>query len=417
MLLSCRVVCMTLLDAAHGGTIVDTDEPDDWRRDNFLIPPAEIDPNLYPRMSNMSAGFLYRAIALADTPEPTEYVTIPMNSRSIKLQVAVSRWNLLWESAQFRRRFFDEEDLPKSLWRFAELGDVNVQFVPRTRSRYFEYAVFAHLLPKSTLERFGLPLLRAGQWPFLADLVEPDALLPQDFAERLSRAWAWTIWPSLMSGSSISAFSPGDPLRILSHQLDFWLPAVTEVIQSRLKDFPAVENGIEPSPITLIDGSILDGATASNPRMGGDVWTGESEAANVRAETIEMADRTGRLREIIDAVKSNRVEDDFSDRWSFAKEDFERKLYNKRSKVKVRFVELTETSIVQSGQSEYLDDLATNEFLSILDPTNRQIVVLLNSGVTKKTEIAKMLGYANHSPVSKRLAKIRLSAAEYFGDR
>lgn len=408
---------MTLMNTAEGGTMVETDELDNWRRHDFLIPPADIDPNVYPRMSNMSAAFIYRAIALPDKPESPEYVTVPMLGRSTKLQVAVSQWNLLWESAQFRRRFFAEEDLPKSIWRFAELGDINVQFVPRTKSRYFEYAVFAHLLPKSTLERFGLPLLRAGQWPFLADLVEPDSLLPHDFEERLARAWGWTVWPSLMSGSAMGAFSSSDPLRLLSHQLDFWLPAVTEVIQARLRDFPQVDNGIEPKPITLIDGSTLTGATASNPRKGGDIWTGESEAADVRAATIEMADRTGRLRAIVDAVKSNRVEDDFSDRWSYAREDFERKLYSKRSKVKVRFVELTDATIVQSSQSEYLDNLATNEFLSILDPANRQIVVLLNSGVTKKTEIAKMLGYANHSPVSKRLARIRLAAAEYFGDR
>ena len=151
--------------------------------------------------------------------------------------------------------------------------------------------------------------------------------------------------------------------------------------------------------------------------MGGEIWVGEDEARDVREDAIAAADRTGQLRAIVDAVKSNRIEDDFSDRWSFAREDFERKLYSKRSRTKVRFVELTDATVVQSSQSEYSDNLATNEFLSILDPVNRQIVVLLNSGVTKKTEIAQMLGYANHSPVSKRLTQIRRAAASYFGDR
>lgn len=36
------------------------------------------------------------------------------------------------------------------------------------------------------------------------------------------------------------------------------------------------------------------------------------------------ADADGRLRGILDAVRSNRVEDYFSDRWSYAREDFER---------------------------------------------------------------------------------------------
>nr|WP_257908673.1 hypothetical protein [Janibacter limosus] len=42
------------------------------------------------------------------------------------------------------------------------------------------------------------------------------------------------------------------------------------------------------------------------------------------------------------------------------------------------------------------------------------IVVLLNSGFTSKTEIADILGYANHSAVSKRLAKIRVAAERFF---
>jgi hypothetical protein len=215
----------------------------------------------------------------------------------------------------------------------------------------------------------------------------------------------------------MGAFRDREPLRLLSHQLDFWLPAITEVMQQRLRELPLVDNGIVAGPITLTDGSVLGRVSARNPRMGGEIWVGEEEAAWAREDTIELADRGGRLRGIVDAVKSNRVEDDFSDRWSYAKEDFERKLYSKRSKTKVRFVELSDSTLVQSSDSEYLDDLATNEFLSILDPVNRQIVVLLNSGYTKNTEIATVLGYANHSPVSKRLTQIRKAATDYFGER
>lgn len=50
-----------------------------------------------------------------------------------------------------------------------------------------------------------------------------------------------------------------------------------------------------------------------------------------------------------------------------------------------------------------LGKIVTDDFITLLDKQNQQIVILLNSGVTKKTEIAEILGYANHSPVSKRL--------------
>jgi len=49
----------------------------------------------------------------------------------------------------------------------------------------------------------------------------------------------------------------------------------------------------------------------------------------------------------------------------------------------------------------------------MLDVRNRQIVVLLNSGATR-TEIAEILGYANHSAISKRLSQIRATAEAFF---
>lgn len=239
---------------------------------------------------------------------------------------------------------------------------------------------------------FGLPLLRGGQWPFMADWARIDDFLPPDFEARLARAWAWAVWPHLMSGSKIKAFSADDPIRLLAHNLDFWVPAVTAAIQDRLRDFPEVDKGKTPGPVTLEDGSVLAGSVAGNPRMGGPVWFGEDDAHSAVVETVETADRTGRLRGILDAVRSHRVEDDFSSHWSYAREDFERKLHGKRRKVKVKFVELTDTIPVHGPESEVLGNLVTNDFLALLDGRNRQIVVLLSSGVTKKTEIADILG-------------------------
>lgn len=78
-----------------------------------------------------------------------------------------------------------------------------------------------------------------------------------------------------------------------------------------------------------------------NPRTGGPIWMGEDEAAEKVAETVEVADGTGRLRGILDAVRGHRVEDDFSVQWSNAREDFERKLCAKpplRSEAKAGLV-------------------------------------------------------------------------------
>jgi hypothetical protein len=128
------------------------------------------------------------------------------------------------EAAQFRRHFFDIDDLPEPMAKIADLGDVNVSFVPRTRARYFEYAPLFHLLPKRVLGMFGLPLLRGGQSPFMADWAGIDDFLPPDFERRLARAWAWRVWPHLMSSLKMKGFSAEDPIRLLAHNLDLWVP-------------------------------------------------------------------------------------------------------------------------------------------------------------------------------------------------
>jgi hypothetical protein len=125
---------------------------------------------------------------------------------------------------------------------------------------------------------------------------------------------------------------------------------------------------------------------------------------------VEAADEGGRLRTIIDAVRRHRVEDDFSDRWSWAKEDFERKLYSKRSKCRVSFVELRDTLPVHGPDKEVDGNLLWDDLLAMVDPKDRSVVVCLRNGLTRVSEISDVLGYANHSAVSKKLARIRTRA-------
>jgi len=373
--------------------------------------PEHLTPGVFPRMWAMSAGTVSNAVLRAERPFPLEYVTIPFSAtKFVELTSAVGIWNLLWETAQFRVHLYDDEELAAELRSVVGFEETNVAFVPRTRSRYYEYSPLAHLIPGGTLDRFGLPRLCGGHWPFVVGALDVDSHLPADFETRLARAWASTVWRHLNSGSPLSGFSKDDPIRLLAHNLDFWIPPVTTVVQEILREFPLVDNGIDPTQPGC------EGLTAARPRVSGDLWCGEAEAAEVVEQTVEAADSGGRLRGILEAVRANRVEDDFSDRWSNARIDFERKLHRTRSKVKVRFVELTDTIPVQGPDTEIEGRLVSADFLALLDPPNRQIVVLLTSGYTKLTEVADVLGYRNHSAVSKRLKQIRDQAARFFGD-
>ena len=404
-----------------------TSEPEDERRPTaeevaafqaryLLAGDDDADAEAFPRMFNISAGFVMKKVIRAEVPDPPQYVALPMlpaDDGRIAFRLAIAEWNRMWEAAQYRRRAVG--DLPPAMERLAELGDHNVVFVPRTSARYYEYAALYHLIPAQTLRRFGLPLLRAGQWPFTMEPADVDRHLPGDFSTRLERAWAATVWRHLVSGSPMRAFSGDDPIRLLAHNLDFWVPPADGVIRNILEDFPiGAGRPDETEPAVLEDGSVLPGALLANPRMGGDLWRGEEWAGWVVEDVVEQADATGRLRGILDAVRSHRAEDDFSGYWSNAREDFERKLYRKRSKVKVTFVELPDTIPVPGPETHVVGNMVHADFLTLLNPKDREIVVLLTSGMTKLTEIAEELGYANHSAVSKRLARIRRQAAAYF---
>ena len=394
------------------------EEIEELERDE-LFEPSQVSADDYPRVRNVSGAFMFRRVVRALEPVPPEYVTVPIPGSgagaTTELFLAMAKWNMLWEAAQFRRRFLAEKEFPPELREVADRGDVNVVFAPRTATRYYEYAPLFHLLSRSQAERHGLPLMRVAIWPYIAPIGPVDWYLAADFETRLSQAWASAVWRHLIPGSPLRGFSATDPIRLLAHNLDFWLPPVTAAMEEILRD-RSVIGEIEEEPVPLDDGTFLDGAVAAGPRAGGDLWCGEAEAAEVVRRTVEAADASGRLRGILDAVRSSGVEDDFSEHWSYAREDFERKLHRKRSKIKVRFVELTDTIPVQGPETEVEDNLVLGDFLALLDERKRQVVILLRSGYTKVGDVAGILGYKNHSPVSKRLARIRQKAAQYFGE-
>lgn len=394
-------------------------EPDAESLENLALATGEhAEPDAYPRLGNISAGWDFRFMPHPVVPLPAEFAYVPMSPDSddetaAHLLVAVARWNLAWEAAQLRSQIFD--DLPEVLRRAVEGTEANISFVPETRHRYHAYQPLYHQLPRRTLERNGLPLL-FGEWPHVADLGDLDAVLPPDFLTRFERAFAEHIWRRIDSGSPLTAFAPDEPLKLLAHNLDFWLPHAVAIAEEQLRDFERVKPEDEAQARLLEERrrDAPEGVLYDRPRMGGDLWGGEAWAAEITDRMVERADAHGRLRGIIDAVRSNRVQDDFSSRWSYAREDFERKLYHKRAKVAVRFVELTDTIAVHGPETEVEDGLVFEDFLALLDTKERQVVVLLRSGVTGVGDIAKRLGYANHSPVSKKLARIRRKAEAYF---
>lgn len=385
-------------------------------RREWLVDAAERGPEEYPSVYTISPAMMYDVTLVPKTLGGVpEYVWIPIAPHKGigRLEAAISEWNMLWEAGPLRRTMV-HRDFPESLRRIIDATDRDVRLIPRReRTRYAGTAPLYHLLPWSMLRRHGLPALRRHVWPTLMEFPGVAKVLPTDFDDRFSACFAQYIWPLLSPGSSLGAFSSVEPLRLLAHNLDFWLPFVDLAAQERVRSWgrttvkdDRIRRKIEevrshPRPPDYPD------FTVERPLYGGYVWSGEEEAWDVTRRVVELADCRGKLRGIVDAVRSHRVEDDFSSKWSHAKEDFERKLYRKRSKVRVSFVELDERIPVYGPDSEVEFDrrIFWEDFLALLDAKERHVIVLLRSGHTQ-SEIASALGYESHSPVSKALSRI-----------
>lgn len=391
----------------------------------------ELEHGVFPELYNLSARFLYKFLPRPKTLAQPEFLYIPVKKDKgaecgvnyLRLVGILSQWNMAWEAAQLRQDmnlFFNEEDTVKEIApSLSLLKKQNVYLLPDTAERYHAYLPLYALLPLKTLSRYGLPPIRRKLWPSAgSDISELNRVLPSDFRQRLAMAFASHIWPFLNSGSNLAAFDKNEPIRLIAHNLDFWLPHITSVAEDRMRSFDFVDfdDAKERRELSKIQNEALtdEHVFVDRCRKGGYVWSGEDDAFEATNEMIDCADRNGRLRSLMDAIRSNRVEEDFSDRWSFAREDFERKLYKKRQKISVKFVEMDQAFGVAGPESEFAEALLWQDFFAVLNTKEKQIVVCLRKGATNLTEVAQSLGYANHSPISKALARIRQKALKYL---
>lgn len=401
---------------------------------HYAVTDDERTPARFPSMRTLSAAFMYSFVPVPDENLVPEFVTVPV--RDIHERLFVAEWNWMWEAGCLRT-MRDERDLPKGFKWLRRFRGHNLYLLPGGGADvYHRFAILHHLLPLDVIERFGLPPLHRGMWPFTADTMH-SAAFPADLECRLERAWSYHIWP-LLTGGRLGArrnYSSTEPLRLLSHGLEYWLPHAFATIEELVSD------GFDPVPLDTDELRVryedirsnqrVEGLDIARPRMGGYLWCGEGEARDITEAIVRSADADGRLSALIDAVRTNRIQDDFSDRWSREREDFDRAFHHKRAKTKVVFVEMPGTIPVQGphaeidhvevvGESDTAGDAVSNvvweELLSAVDVKSRRIIVVLRSGVTKVGEISKILGYANHSPVSKRLRRIREAATRIVGE-
>ena len=190
----------------------------------------------------LSPAFLFRYVLVPDRePHPPRvhlYLRPPENTAQdrTKFDITLINWNSMWEAGPHTLRSSTQRVFRGVYGGCSKSKTAICVWSPgNPRHRYDAYAPLYHLLPAATLRSVGLPLLKRGLWPHWVHRHQLDTYLSPDFDVRLADAFSRHIWPLLNDRSARFAFTADDPIRMLSHHLDYWLPYIDVVAQRRMR--------------------------------------------------------------------------------------------------------------------------------------------------------------------------------------
>lgn len=292
----------------------------------------------------------------------------------------------------------------------------NIFIVPRQDGVSELDVMLASLLPEETRQRHDIAIeTPANMWllPFGREGLGPD------FASRCERAFEEYIWSKLMPSTRhhVDCFSRNSPYRLLAGDTRLWMNRIYHVALERWESFPIVSEDSESwEPLEVIQQQVYEElpelrgrVEIRRPRTGGEIWNPEDqeECDEVISEAIAGARAVESLENVVDLLLSNATHEDFADRYSWVKEDFERSFYSKRARVKVTLVETVDDFPVwTSNEPQGYENILYRDMLALLDIKERHLVVALRHGKTL-TEIAEDLGYKSHSPISRAVSALK----------
>src|SRR5216684_3593193 len=340
------------------------------------------------------------------------------SKRGLELCGAISLWNQS-ASAGFARParslFVLEREIPS----IRSCENPNVIFVPRQQADGLTelHVMLASLLPDAMLHAARIP--RAAAVLDLTLLNDPER--PPGFAASVCSAFTQYIWTKLAPQSRLreSFFSSSSPLRLLSADISYWMNRVYRVALDRQESFREVSDtsarAWRPLPELAdklnksLPPYLRDRIRVRRPLCGGDLW--DIHDAEEREQVIEEA-ITGvgvmeSLQPIIELLHTHRAHEDFSDRYSWVKEDFERSFYSKRAKLQVVLVETMDDAPVWSADDhDGYSRVLLRDIFAFLNPRERKLFLALRQGRTVG-EIAVRDELAGHAAISRRVKALK----------
>lgn len=297
-------------------------------------------------------------------------------------------------------------------------GNPNIVLVPRIDGCSELDVMLASIVPDRILEQFGIAKIRTST------LLLPYSLRSRNkgartYGLRAREAFSRYIWSELAPrrGCSEADFAEDSPLRLLADDHLLWASRLYRLALDRSDGLAEV--GADPGwePLEVIDEKLRSTLppdqsgkfVVRRPLFGGDLWNMDdpSDCDAMVDDLLDGARILSPIDSVLDVLRSHYAHEDFSARYSWIKEDFERAFYHKRAPVKVTFVETVDDHPVwhADGPAGY-GNVLFRDVLARLDPRDRRIVVALRLGKTV-SEIASEEGLRGHSGISKRLRVIK----------
>lgn len=278
---------------------------------------------------------------------------------------------------------------------------------PPTPFRNVEYLPLYYFIPKRILEQCGHELNSIPRIPKLvfADRNACNIIESDLFVNLIIDAVAYMVWPHMGFKEYMEIYSGYDPAWILAHSPAFWVQE-------------------------LLDSKILP--TANDLYEKGFEYFGympEGEITEILNWLVPHVMEKHNMQAAIETAKEFRCFEDFDFRKSTQKTDFHRKWYHTRTKHPMVSLDSLKEDYEKSlnGQewdlpdySQDVEESATSEvlverFIATLSEKDKAILKMRMEGDTLE-EIAKELGYKNHSGVLKRIRKIGQAFEKFIGE-
>jgi len=313
----------------------------------------------------------------------------------------------------------------------------NVVVAP-THHGYSELmGMLGSLLPDNVLERYGVgrPRPHFWLWPCSesihlrsfenfkkysrAKLNQLEDQHLQRLASIIPSAFEQWIWGKLVGCKRFGMhdFASNSSLRLLAGDVRFWMHRLYRIAIDLYESRPPTEHEddgwrsleeIESHLNDYIEKDDRQNFHISRPRVGGDLWyPDDPDERDWIADLLIDGDTTVEsLSPITEILLGSAAHEDFSDRYSWVKEDFERAFYSKRSRVKIKLFEFVDQCPVHDGlDTPGYQDVLFRDLMAFFDERDRTIILALRQGKTQ-SEIAEQLGHSGHASISRRVKHI-----------